>query len=307
VFLFTKHWWLAGLAILGLWREYGRVFNKTDPNSKFNTESNSELKAIAPRKIIILFKSLGYYICNTASARILGFYHKYMFLHGVSPEDNKKSYKIDMYFFLGTLVALTTLLTQNIGLVWFCVSIGMWLNFVSFNQTITNRYIYMPNAGLMLAISMVLIKWPVALVALFTYYATRLVLFQVFYKSEYWSIEHSCFEQPDFFYPWQNRAVHCFQNGNYQGALGNLLKCNELRPNDWKVTYNLTQVYMMLGHMTAAREWFDKASKCKIDGREEVIGSLMNRLKAWMDSVDKQAKENNNQVNIDIKKFDLQR
>lgn len=309
IFLFTKYWWLSALVGLGFWRESKRIFSK-EPNAKFQTESNIELKSITPRKIIIALKSLGYYFINALFALRLGYYHKYLFLHGVNVETNKESYKIDKYFFIGIGVILLTLYTmiwtKNIGMAWFCLCISQWCNVISFNQTITNRYIYMPNVGLTLFISSLLLYYPPLAMILFTYYATKLIPFLIFYKNEYWSIEHSCMEQPDFFYPWQNRAVHCFQNNNYHGALGNMLKANELRPNDWKILYNLSQIYMLLGNLTACKEYYELALKTKIDGREEAIKGLMLRLKNWIDEVESQAK-NNNTVNIDIRKFDMQR
>ena len=139
-----------------------------------------------------------------------------------------------------------------------------------------------------------------------TYYATKLSLFMFFYKNEYWSIEHSCMEQPEFFYPWQNRAVHCFQNQNYHGALGNMIKANQLRPNDWKILYNLCQIYMMLGNINACKDFYEQAKKCNIDGREEAIGALMERLGKWIKEVEKQAQISKT-VDIDLGKFDMQR
>ena len=305
VFLFTKYWWLSSLVLLGLFREKNRIFDIKNPGSKFNTESNSELKSIAPRKLIIMFKSLGYYFVNSIIALRLGYYHKYNFLHGVNKDTNVESYKIDKYFFIGIVVVLATLITRNIYLIWFLVPVIMWCNFISFNQTIANRYTYLPNIGLMMFISSLLPGY--LSLALFVYYATKLINFLPFYKNEYWAIEHSCWEQPEFFYPWQNRAVHCFQNGNYHGALGNMIKASELRPNDWKITYNLCQIYMLLGNMAEAKNWFNKAKTCNIDGREDAIKGLMDRLEAWITDVETQAKTNNNQVDIDLRKFDLQR
>jgi tetratricopeptide (TPR) repeat protein len=307
VFLFTKYWWLSFMIIMGFLREKDRIFNKKDPASKFNTESNKELKTLAPRKLIVFFKTMGYYVVNSVTAMRLGFYHKYMFLHGVNNETNKDSYKIDKYFFLGILFALTALVTRDTGLIWFFCYVVMWGNIVSFNQTLTNRYVYAANAGLMLTIATLLTNYPWLTAALWTWYACKLVHFHIFYKNEYWSIEHSCFEQPDFFYPWQNRAVHCFQNNNYQGALGNMIKCDQLRPNDWKVTYNLAQIYMMLGNIQAAKDLHAKASKLMIDGREDVVTKLNERLGLWIAEVEAQAKANNNTVHIDKNRFDLQR
>ena len=306
MFLFTPYKWLALLVLLGIYREHSYIFSKKE-DSKFNTESNDELKIIKLRKIIVALKSLGYYFVNTIITLRLGFYHKYLFLHGVSKETNKYSYRIDKYFFIGIALVLTTVYTRNIGLIWFCLTIAQWCNVISFNQTITNRYIYLPNIGLTLFVSSLLLLYTPLAYMLFVYYAVLLIKFHIFYKSEYWSIEYACFEQPEFFYPWQNRAVHCFQNVNYHGALNNMIKCNELRPNDWKITYNLCQIYMLLGNLQACKDWYKKAQECTIDGREEQIKKLMERLGKWIESVENQAKTNDNKVNLDIRKFDLQR
>lgn len=307
MFIFSKHWFLVALIVWGFQREYGRVFNKKDPRSKYNTESNKELKTIAPRKLVIMFKTLGYYFTNAIFALRLGFYHKYMFLHGVNAEANKESYKVDKYFFIGILLVVYALATWNIYLLWFIITLGMWCNFISFNQTIANRYLYLPNVGLAMFLATTLIDFPILWVILLTYYITKLIPFITFYKNEYWSIEYSVMEQPDFFYPWQNRGVHCFQNGNYHGSLANFMEALKLRPNDWKLTYNICQVYMLLGNMGASKKFYEDATKCTIDGREEAIAGLMKRLKEWIDSVEESAKANNNQVTIDLKRVDMQR
>ena len=307
IFLFTKYWWLSLLVIWGLYREKDRIFNKTDPSSKFNTESNKELKAIKPRKLILAFKTYAYHFINSVSARILSLYHKYMFLMGVSPKENEKCYKLDWYFFFGILLAGVTLYTRHIGLLWFSVSIVSWINIISFNQTIANRYVYSANVGLMYLLAILIAPYPPIIVGFLVYYITKLIFFMKAYHNEYWSIEYACWEQPNFFYSWQNRAAHCFLNRNYHGALGNTLKAMEIRKDDWKLTYNLTQIYMILGHLPLAKETFQKAAKLNIDGREEQIKGLMDRLGGWIDSIEKQAKEQNNRVDIDLLKFDMQR
>lgn len=307
IFLFTPYWWLSALVLLGLYREKDRIFNKKDPRSKFNTESNKELKALKPRKLILFFKTYAYHFVNALSARKLGLYHKYMFLMGVNPKENKKSYKIDGYFFLGILIILITLYTRNIYMMWFSISILQWCNLISFNQTIASRYVYMANVGLMYLLATLIAPYPFLVVGFLVYYTTKLIFFMKAYDNEYWSIEYACWEQPNFFYSWQNRAAHCFLNRNYHGALGNTIKAMELRPDDWKLTYNLVQIYMILGHLPLAKQTYEKALKLNIDGREEQIGNLMKRLGGWLADIEKQAKENGNKVDIDLLKFDMQR
>ena len=306
MFLFTNHWYLVFMIFLGFRREWCRIFNKKDPRSKFNTETNAELLTRKPRKVIIALKTYGYHFVNCITAFRLGYYHKYMFLHGVNAEENKKSYKLDKFFFIGLTLAVVTLVTRDFGLLWFSITIAMWCNVITFNQTITNRYLYLGNCGVMFTLTKLLMFYPPLALGLWVYYATLLYKFTPFYKNEYWSIEHSCWEQPEFFYPWQNRAVHCFQNFNYQGALANMLKANELKPKDWKVLYNICQIYLMLGNITLAKDFFTQAKLCKIDGREEVINTLMDRLEKWITEIEEQAKTSP-QVSMDLGKFDMQR
>lgn len=307
IFLFTKYWWLSFLVIWGWYREKDRIFNKKNPTSKFNTESNPELLSVHRRKFVLMFKSYGYHLINSVSARILGLYHKYLFLMGVNKDENKKAYKLDLYFYFGIFAVLYILIFRHIGLLWFSISIAMWCNLISFNQTLANRYDYLPNVGYMYFIACVLALYPALAGLLFVYYLSKLVFFIKAYDGEYWSIEYSLFEQPDFFYSWQNRAAHCFLNRNYHGALGNTLKAMELRKNDWKLTYNLAQIYLVLGHLPLARKTYEDALKFNIDGRETQIKALMDRLGKWIDEIEKQAKENGNKVDIDLLKFDMQR
>jgi len=307
IFLFTKYWWLSLLVLLGLYREKDRIFNKTDPRSKFNTESNEELKSIKPIKLILFFKTYAYHFINALSARILGLYHQYLFLMGVSPDENKKCYKIDGYFFFGIILAIATFYTRHIGLLWFLLAIAQFCNIISFNQTIASRYVYLANVGLVYLLAGFIINYPVIIIAFLVYYITKLVFFMKAYNNEYWSIEYACWEQPNFFYSWQNRAAHCFLNRNYHGALGNTLKAMELRKDDWKLTYNLVQIYLILGHLPLAKKTFEDANKLGIAGREEQIGNLMRRLGKWIDEIEKQAKTEGNRVDIDLLKFDIQR
>jgi hypothetical protein len=86
-----------------------------------------------------------------------------------------------------------------------------------------------------------------------------------------------------------------------------MIKANDLRPNDWKISYNICQLYMLLGNINASKDWFAKAKLCNIDGREVAIGNLMTRLETWITEVEAQAKANGNAINLDIGKFDMQR
>ncbi len=113
-------------------------------------------------------------------------------------------------------------------------------------------------------------------------------------------------EQPDFYYTWMNRGVHCFMLQNYQGALANFTKALTLKSDDWKATYDTCQIQLMLGNLTACRELYKKALTLKIDGREKEINNLMARLDKWITEIEEQSKESK-EVKLDLGKFDMQR
>ncbi len=142
-------------------------------------EGNDVALKISPYKFIIALKFYGYYFVNCIFGISYTFYHSYMEEFLDTQKGIKEGRKIDRYFFIGLFFAgllIYSLITNpfsifTLGLFWSTVTVAMWCNLVSTGQQyIANRYYYLPNVGLMIAISSVIINYPILTGALIGWY-----------------------------------------------------------------------------------------------------------------------------------------
>jgi len=309
VFIATNYWDMASVLLIGFFRSIPHLFTG-EVASKHAAESNEELASIRPRKIIIMLKSFGYYTCNCLAPHTIGLYHNYLMYFGIDKNELKNWYKPDKYFFIGLIMSLVTIYllfthrTQpvTLGLVWFYGNIAMFSNLVTMNQPITNRYCYLPMIGLMVSLTSVLQHIPHALYVVAGAYFIRYWWIRVMFKSEYWSVEFHCMDEPESPYVWLNRAAHCFENRNLHGSLANLNKGLLLRPNDWKLQFNKTQVLLLMGQEQTARESFAAQLKMTIYGREKEMEFYNNMLKTILDEV-AEARKKSSVINFDLARF----
>lgn len=134
------------------------IFSLT--HAKFKNETNKELLSIHHRKIIPYMKTFGYYFILCFIPHKVALYHDFLYSFGVDKEANKETYKIDKHFWIGISLFFICLLSFflpnyyiKFGLLWFLINISMWANAITMQQQIANRYIYLANVGLMLALS----------------------------------------------------------------------------------------------------------------------------------------------------------
>jgi hypothetical protein len=268
--------WLPGLFIVGTWLRFKRPqhFNVTDKESKISKESNAELRALRPRKLIVFTKTYGYYFFDTIFVYRMGLFHKFLYRFGLNQKEHKIVYSLNRDFWVGVLALGITGLgilkgqfLTSVGFAWFFINVAMWGNIITFNQQITERYLYLPAVGLMLALASIL---PTNILLMFAaYYFARLWWFMPSLESEYWNVEYNVFEAKDLYYIWLSRGVHRYAEGRYQEALGNMMQAYGMQPDDFKVNYNIFWLGLLLGDTKLAAKHLEDAGKCKVDGKEE--------------------------------------
>jgi hypothetical protein len=103
-----------------------------------------EMKQIKWQKIIIGFKTLGYYACHSILPIKVGMCHDYLHNMGFSDKDSQKCYKIDRYFFIGILFFVGTFTAYGMGyrkevfgLIWYIVFMAQWLNVILITHPIS--------------------------------------------------------------------------------------------------------------------------------------------------------------------------
>jgi len=254
------------------------IFNKEKNMKLKGFEGNDVALKISPYKLIIAFKFYGYYFINCIFGISYTFYHSYMEEFLDTEKGIKEGRRIDGYFFVGLFFAgllIYSLITNpfsvfTLGLFWATVTIAMWCNFISTGQQyVANRYFYLPNVGLMIALSSVIIHYPFLIGALIAWYLARLAPSIKQFKNVYWHFFYQIYNQPKLYYSWINMGCLNFARGNFKAAVGDFSQALMLRPNNFKAMFNLSSCFIALCKIPETVKIFEDARKCDIYGQEE--------------------------------------
>jgi|GEM_PF-6815541 hypothetical protein len=291
MFILSDYWWYIFLipagALTFLWYYKKLIGPRWGGSTKIMT-------AFKPVKIILYFKTLGYYFLMGLMPFRLGIYHKFLYSYGLSDKDNKECHRIDGYFFLGlTVMSILICNIKNIytdqavfGLFWFVLFISQWCNVITIQQSIAERYIYLPLVGLMLMMSNLLAKIPVedsglylqtiVTTAFFVYYLVRTIFHIPAYKDEMAQADSNIMNYPDLYscYTWkgllEKKAGHNFI------ALETWFKGWKLRKNDFRLNNNIAVMLTDMGHLKDAEAFLENAEKNIIPEQREAAMSFIN-------------------------------
>jgi hypothetical protein len=284
-FLYTKFWfWVALPFIFSLvfWRVVLVKWNAI-------AATNEEMRAIKPRKLIVFFKTFGYYFRLCLFPYKLGLYHNFIWGIGVNRHYNKIVYKIDRDFWIGLILFLFCLWhilfirnSVSFGLFWFVCNISMFCNFVTCQQQVSERFLYLPCVGLMLSLSYflctpfsfysVILMSPlnyILLATFFVYYATRLWYYRESYINDYWQVEYNIIEQKNAHYAWVARGVKKFYICDFDGALRDFGEARSHTPHDFKQNMNMAAMFLVLGDIPHCEEHLKYAEDTLYDGVED--------------------------------------
>ncbi len=153
VFLFSPWWWLVFLIpVMAVIK-----FKHCKKVLKYKLDiTPTRTKKLTFFRIVLYFKTLGYYFCLAFIPTRLGVYHDYLYTYGLTEAETRAWEKPDRFFFIGLAViyVLITNLLWNynpavFGLFWFVALISQWCNFpITIQQAVAERYIYLPSIGL---------------------------------------------------------------------------------------------------------------------------------------------------------------
>ena len=298
-FLLTRFWFWVFLPPIFVGAFYSVIMKKWN----LNQTSNKEMKAIVWRKIIPFLKTFGYYFRISIMPYKQGLYHPFLWGLGVNKKYNECAYKKNRDFWVGAVIFLLTALhiifirnLVSFGLFWYMVNIAMWCNIVTTQQQIGERYIYLSNVGLMIALAGVVTSlWPplnfIFATAILTYYATRLWHYRESYLNDYWHIEYNVLEFKDAHYAWVARGIKKFYIFDFDGALRDFGEARTYIPHDFKQNMNMATMFLVLGDIKHCEEFLQHARESTYDGVEESqIETYVKNTEELLDIVKKTGK-----------------
>lgn len=314
VFLGTKYWYMIGIIPL-IW--ILTPHNRSTLNRKLwetggLKTTNTEMRAIKLRKIIPFIKTYLYYFVLAIFPHNIGVEHSFLRGFGTNKTDNDKGYRIDQYFVLGAILALTVafLCLKGLiygwtplswGLFWFSINIVMWCNFVTYQQQIAERFIYLANIGLIYALASVIYQYPFLVSAFLVGYFVKLWSVMDMYLNDWWAVEYTIKEFKKGHYMWLMRGVKKFMMKDYVGALHDFNESYLHKPYDLKVLFNLSTTCFILGDVVKAREFLEKARQNVYDELSDQVAPAFDNLDKLIKQVEEARARGEKEVQIDLK------
>ena len=249
---------------------------------------SQEMRSFSFKKFIPYFKTFGYYTILSIIPFQLGMYHSFIYGVGISGEYNEKAYKADRFFFggLALFAIISYIIIQNwgnplgFGLFWWVACISQWCNFVTCQQTISERYIYTANIGLSLAVGSLISNYPLAITALLVYYITRNLSYRKAYIDDARILDSNILEIDDAHYAWMLRGLKAFKGNEFWSAYRFLSSAKFLSPKDFKVNFNLAQIKIFLKQYDGVEDEISLADKNRLSNVDD---EQINRIKTMLE------------------------
>lgn len=264
LFLFKQPWWMGLVCLPAIYILKHRFMSVINYRLKISTKGMVKFNAW---KIVIYFKTIGYYLCHCLAPINIGMFHEYLHTYGLTDKETKPWQKLDKFFFIGAAligyVAYASIFNMNLttfGLVWFLLFTSQWANIIILNHPISERYIYLANVGLMVSLSTLILNTPLMWV-FGTFYAVRLFYFMPAYRNmiSYWRSQIHNF--PNVALGYNQLALALINFGNMGSALDELIQGVQRRDNDFRINYNLSNMLIAGGHIEDGVRFLKKAEE----------------------------------------------
>lgn len=274
-------WGAAPLAWLINWKRFSK-----NVSNKMQLEMLTEDKAIKPEKIVLVLKTFGFYTILALIPFQNAFYHS--FLQSSSGAGRFRAYSMkDRFFWLGLCFAsaivaywfMTPWSMISFGLLWWCVCLAPFLNFMRMSQETAERYCYLPAVGLMFVLATALINHPVLISGILMMYATRMWFLMDMYQDDYYLLEHACLQDPSSWFVWHIRGIKRWDNQSFQEAVIIWTMARRISPNEFKININLATILASHNRMEEAKFYLKTAEDNIPPGQERASSEILSRWK----------------------------
>lgn len=279
----SQHAWMC-LFLPVLWYINFRRFKK-NVKAKMEGDMISEDKKIKWQKLILATKTFGFYFTHALIPVKTTFYHS--FLQSLAGSGKARAYSFcDRFFWIGLLAILTIstylIITPwsiiSFGLLWFCIGIAPFLNLMRMSQEIAERYMYLPNAGLMIVLASILIGNPVMIAMFLTMYATKMWFYMDAYQDDFYLSEIACMNSPNSWFAWHVKAMKRWDAHSANEALIFWTMAHRISPKEFKLNFNLATCLVLCNKQKEALEYLDIAAKNIPEGQEERSWDLIHNF-----------------------------
>jgi hypothetical protein len=265
-------WVVCFLPFCWLFHRHRFYRNVTD---KIKNETFAEDRKFGFNKFKLTVKTFGFYLVHAIFPIKNTFYHS--FLESAAGSRKHKAHTMnDRFFWIGLFGIIGIFYfwlsrpwgAMSFYLLWWCVCIAPFLNLFRMHQEIAERYMYLPNVGMMMFLATILQGYPVITSALLTAYAVKMWFYMDAYQDDYYLIENACLNSPDSWFAWHVRGMRRWDVQSYKEAIIMWTMARRISPKEFKVNFNLASALVLTKHQREGLE-FLKIAEANIPGGQE--------------------------------------
>lgn len=230
----------------------------------FKEQNMAHSTFLHPRKIIVMLKTLWYYMRVVFLPMKMGLYHTWGYFYEEPIE------RIDRMFWLGilTLGVFLCLIFSGVpilafGAVWFLAYLFLFSNFITAQQFVADRYAMVPSFGICILLTYFLYHTPIFWVIL-GLYAMRTYLHLPTFKNEidYYASNFMNFRKSEV--SLGNLGVAFINQGMHGAAVDTWMLSTKINPHYDVPWYNLYSVFKGNGRLDEAKGFLQKCLDAKI-------------------------------------------
>lgn len=233
--LFLGYWQFA---ILGFLVSGAMCFDQIRKTVSFRVEEFKKQKMEAStkltwRKFIVAMKTLWYYICLSIAPIRMGLYHEWGFHYDSDMELADYRFWLGFSSLLGMsfIFLHTQSLPIRLGILWFVIfSTGFW-NWITAQQFVTERYIFVANLGLGIIIATLTQNYFWIYAIILSGYLVKTWTFLPTYDNEYRFYQSNCWNFQKSEVAFGNLGVTQIKMGLNKSALETWMVASTINPN----------------------------------------------------------------------------
>jgi len=232
---------------------------------EFKKQNMTESITPNVRKPIVMLKTLWYYICLIIHPKSLGLYHEYGYHYGRQDEEP------DIKFWLG-LISLCGMLTAfwygnliiRFSVVWFLAYFLVFSNFITANQFVVERYVYIPSLSYAVIFSWLLYPYPQLFWLLIGFYAMRSIMHVWTFKDHITFYTSNVMNFPKSEVALGNLGVAYQSKGKPGTAFDIWQEATRVNPHYDVPWFNMHALLKSNGQLEQSREFLQKCMNAKI-------------------------------------------
>ena len=302
VFLKTKFWFWIFLIPLGFYFRKKNLKDSIEFKYKMVSKTRNPMQWY---NVILVPKTIGYYLSLCILPSRLGVHHTYLQMHGVTPWETKTSTSLkDKFFWIGIVAIFSTIYlfffhwgNLAFGMMWFMIFIAPWSNWMGcVHQPVSERYGVISLVGALYALSNLIIGYPWIMAAAFTYYITVTNYFLPAYENILNYAWYNVHNFPDSFQGWLWKSDLERNFRLTERSFDSAMQAWILRPHDFMVNNNLATMLLQQRKYKEAEPFMNAMRTAELYSFE-----LEGKRKEKMDAMDRQIAEDKARIKEYIK------